>query len=543
MSIYYFQGVMLGSVPQLRPHPIPSNPPTITLDRPGFQGSYPSRLGPIVPVFQSSQPVIELVRGTPQAIQRFMDPSPDDSQLSYSEYLSLVTGKRRRANESRPPSSALSTSSSDQVFSRATVAFPLQQYGQPPLSASAQSLQVMETLFANMHALLASSVMDSTQYTYGTGWKRWLVYCLYIGTDKFLRSAPESYQNYVALSGDPAEWSFPILACAGYMAYLVNHPTDPVEADPATKYLSAVRYHFTTNGIDVAFMDSSPFLKAARAGLIKQWRQIPGNSISDRQTLPVCIGMLEQAAAETLHIDTNLSHFGLLIACIIAYTLLCRVSEYLRRPRSNHHLKAKSVVFWIAHENPTSVTMASPYLSVSASNAWQVAHLRHRLLGGNFCIKDSKKDPFGAGFVYPIPRHCPGPRSPDFVYDFVEMTFDFAVKARPLPEQPFISSSHKKISVTSDTMNIWLKEVVAPMFGLNPKLVHTHSLRFSGASTLSAAHVPDSIIMRMGRWASLAFLHYIRLSASTFIGVAAALANRTSFTIQDVRNLMPGAAL
>jgi hypothetical protein len=121
------------------------------------------------------------------------------------------------------------------------------------------------------------------------------------------------------------------------MAYLVNHPTEPVEADPAIRYMSAVRYHFSTNGIDVAFMDTSHFLKSARAGLMKAWRQVPGNSISDRQTLPVCIGMLEQAAAESLQIQTNLSHFGLLVACIIGYTLLCRVSEYLWRSKNKHH--------------------------------------------------------------------------------------------------------------------------------------------------------------------------------------------------------------
>jgi hypothetical protein len=252
--------------------------------------------------------------------------------------------------------------------------------------------------------------------------------------------------------------------------------------------------------------------------------------------------MLEQAAAESLEVDINLCHFALLVACIIAYTLLCRVSEYLRKGKdSKHHLRAKSVVFWIAHDNPASVTMASPYLRVPSSEAWRYSQLRHRLLGVSVCIKDSKKDPFGVGFTYPIPRYL-GPRTVDFVYDFAEVLFDWAVRARPHPNEPFISSPLQKINVSADSMNVWLKEVVAPMFGLDPNRVHTHSLRFTGASTLSAAKVPDSVIMRMGRWASLSFLHYIRLAASTFTGVAAALANRTTFTIQDVRNLMPGAA-
>jgi hypothetical protein len=89
-------------------------------------------------------------------------------------------------------------------------------------------------------------------------------------------------------------------------------------------------------------------------------------------------------------------------------------------------------------------------------------------------------------------------------------------------------------------MNKFLKEKVAPMFELNPKRVHTHSLRFAGASTLAAAKIEDSIIMKMGRWKSLAFLGYIRLAKEIFARVATALADRSILTPADVRNLMPG---
>jgi hypothetical protein len=271
-----FLGSLLGSVPQLQPS-LPSKVvfKVIVLDRPGMTVSYPSRLGPILPT-QTARPIVELVRGTPAPIQRFLDPVLEDSQLSYAEYTALATRRRRRTNEILIPSSELPASQAGRMV-LPTQSFPLQPYGQPPPSVTAQGLRVMETLFANMHAMVANSVVGSTQVTYSTGWNRWISYCLYIGADKFLRTVPEIYHTYRLLSGDPSEWSYQILVCAGYMAYLVNHPTQPVEADPATKYLSAVRYHFTTNGIDVAFMDNSYFLKSARAGLLKEWRQIPGN--------------------------------------------------------------------------------------------------------------------------------------------------------------------------------------------------------------------------------------------------------------------------
>lgn len=92
-------------------------------------------------------------------------------------------------------------------------------------------------------------------------------------------------------------------------------------------------------------------------------------------------------------------------------------------------------------------------------------------------------------------------------------------------------------------MNKWLQEDLCPIFDLDPSRVHTHSLRFAGASAMHTANEEDFTIMRMGRWASLAFLSYIKFVAVTFSRVVEALANRTTMTIQDVRNLMTSAQL
>ena len=119
--------------------------------------------------------------------------------------------------------------------------------------------------------------------------------------------------------------------------------------------------------------------------------------------------------------------------------------------------------------------------------------------------------------------------------------YKFAIRARPQHDQPFFSTSTgENLKLTAESFNKWLKEKVAPRFGLNPKRVHTHSLRFAGASTLAASNFPDSVIMKMGRWKSLAFLSYIRMAKEIFSRVASALSDRTVLTAEDVRNLMPG---
>jgi hypothetical protein len=164
---------------------------------------------------------------------------------------------------------------------------------------------------------------------------------------------------------------------------------------------------------------------------------------------------------------------------------------------------------------------------------------KDRVVGVSVTVKDHKADIHGEGDKYPFARLV-GPRSPNMVYEFTELLYDWAVWARPLDNQPFFSTStNQRLVLTAESMNKWLKERLCPIYGLNPKRVHTHSLRFAGASTLAAANIPDSVIMKMGRWQSLAFLGYVRLAKEIFARVAAALADRTTFSISDVRNFMP----
>jgi hypothetical protein len=99
----------------------------------------------------------------------------------------------------------------------------------------------------------------------------------------------------------------------------------------------------------------------------------------------------------------------------------------------------------------------------------------------------------------------------------------------------------QSLSISADIINTFLQEQLAVRFGLNPNRVHSHSLRFAGASTLRASgKVDDTTIMIMGGWKSLAMLGYIKLASSVFADVAAALSDRNLFSVQDVRNLMPG---
>jgi hypothetical protein len=408
----------------------------------------------------------------------------------------------------------------------------------PRLDPESFNINIWQSIADNALAMVANKVIPSSQRSYATGWRRWYTYSALIDSDLFLERIPLGYTQLMDSASNLIQFGFRILACIGFLAYLINHPTKWVEASTAIKYLTGVRYYLTRNGLDTEFMDSSSFLKAARAGADRAFRLTPGNSTADRQTLPVCIGMLEISCRENLNIS-DLSDHALLVSLHFAYTFLCRISENIERPSTDHHLRSSAVVFWISHEFDHQISTDRPYLLIPSDQVWQ--YPKSRLLGVNVTIKDSKNDPGGIGRKNPRKRFV-GPRPASMVYDISEMLYDFAVHARPPSDGAFFSTTLlQDLSISADIINDFLTTKVATRFGLNPRRIHSHSLRFTGASALRASRrVDDTTIMIMGGWKSLAMLGYIKLASSVFEDVAAALSDRDLFSVQDVRNLMPG---
>ena len=57
---------------------------------------------------------------------------------------------------------------------------------------------------------------------------------------------------------------------------------------------------------------------------------------------------------------------------------------------------------------------------------------------------------------------------------------------------------------------------------------------------LAAAGVPEYVIMKAGRWRSLAFLQYVRLSLPLFDATLNTLSNIDSLCFDGMRRLSPG---
>ncbi len=123
---------------------------------------------------------------------------------------------------------------------------------------------------------------------------------------------------------------------------------------------------------------------------------------------------------------------------------------------------------------------------------------------------------------------------PDCVYDIVTILYEYVIAVRPALGKPFFPVPSLHLSLSPAHYNSRLR-VVATKHGLNPDRVHSHSVRIGGATVLTAAQVPDYVIMAMGGWASALYLQYVRPSVQLYAAAKAALANAGYITAQSIR--------
>ena len=109
--------------------------------------------------------------------------------------------------------------------------------------------------------------------------------------------------------------------------------------------------------------------------------------------------------------------------------------------------------------------------------------------------------------------------------------------ARLQPGDPFFSYRQKWF-LSYHQLNSAHKKV-GKAFDLPQKRFSCKSSRVGGACALSLSGFPDSYIKIMGRWASLSFLHYVRLCVTAYSKGLAALSNPKLFTVTDVKKLLP----
>jgi hypothetical protein len=122
-------------------------------------------------------------------------------------------------------------------------------------------------------------------------------------------------------------------------------------------------------------------------------------------------------------------------------------------------------------------------------------------------------------------------------FDDAETIYHWCALAKPEGTNPLLSWNEGKKWPSYRKFNATIKEVAASM-GLDVTKATSHVLRIGGATAMSAAGLPDHLIMVWGRWKSLACLLYTRKSKGSSKCTLESIVDPTGFTNDDVmRNI------
>jgi len=237
-------------------------------------------------------------------------------------------------------------------------------------------------------------------------------------------------------------------------------------------------------------------------------------------TLPVTLDMILFFGRFAVGGSTDWQHVGNYVAMSLAFAYLLRRSEYIPSA-AGHFLRASDVRFILSTRAVISSDQAE--LSLKPLLSEVIVH-----------IPSSKADQSGVGCSFVSSMSVPETKR------VAELLFDWAVKSRKLPSDPFLShfSSERKCiwKVDGDDLTRSLR-AVASRFGFPTSELHRfslHSFRKGGASTLLAAGVSTAQVQLAGRWKSAAYMRYLVGAHSMFESTQAALANESLLTAQNV---------
>lgn len=128
-------------------------------------------------------------------------------------------------------------------------------------------------------------------------------------------------------------------------------------------------------------------------------------------------------------------------------------------------------------------------------------------------LKQSKTDPFGAGFTLHLGR------TGEVLCPVAAMLGYLAL--RP-PGPGFLFRFRDGSTLSRPRLCTELRRALA-LTGIDTAGFSGHSFRIGAATTAASVGISDSLIQMLGRWKSAAFLEYIRTDQSHLTGISARL--------------------
>jgi len=241
-----------------------------------------------------------------------------------------------------------------------------------------------------------------------------------------------------------------------------------------------------------------------------------------KKVLPLTCDMLVYALNSMFKENTELN-ICIRTALIVMRSCLLRASETIPCPRLDHHLRSNDIIFEINLKNMLEFRYSFDIEDIE----------EHQVIGVSVNVRSAKNDQSGCGHKMPFSRDKDCSAS----FCLTLQLFQYSKHANLKRDQPFfLFQSRWKLSYRM--LNKVHKEV-AKKLNFDDNLFSCKSSRVGGACALSLAGFPDSYIMKLGRWKSVAFLEYVRLCVTAFTKGLKAISDPTVFTMNDVRKLTP----
>jgi len=290
--------------------------------------------------------------------------------------------------------------------------------------------------------------------------------------------------------------------------------TKPLAPITTSTYLSGVRKYLQNNGVDTQIFDSSQYIRQTRQGIAQYYRSVTNETAADKKRIPITLDLIQQNHQFE---PPSLIETVLYTAQILAYTIVARISEYIKCPKSDHHLRTRDTQFWTAdggqkpaHTPPTDwTTVAAVTINV----------------------RSKKNDPEKRGHKYYFATAKPTDQ-----YCIVKVLWTYATEIHPEADMPLFYVPHTQWLLTPAFFRAHLKKL-ANRFHLDPARVCPHSIRIGGATTLAAAGMAGPTIQKHGGWRSTAFLEYILQNAMLYEQARSALAATQALTISDIKKV------
>ena len=358
-------------------------------------------------------------------------------------------------------------------------------------------------------SLLLRSVSDSTRKSYSSGVRLWKSFCLQYLIDPCL---PRVVGHDIKQST-----SFDIGVAVNFVSYLFY--VRRMLPRSIRVVLSGLRFWLKYIGKDCSFL-SDPILSSVCQGMFAiSYTSRPS---ADTRTLPITVDFIMFAIKNVFNLSLPFDKC-LATTFILAFTCLFRKSEYVGK----YALRAHDVVFEILlRDTVRFIPSSDPSLRDMVLSMVQGVIITNRF---------AKSDKCGSGFRFHFHKNDSFSR---ISFDITSSLFQWAQLAHLQSDNSFLSFRGLwSLSYSSVQKAV---KLVAQRLSLNPFRFSSHSFRVGGASVLAAAGVPDYIIMKMGRWRSLAFLDYIRESGTFFSVALSSLSNPTLFTLDHLRRINSG---